>query len=61
MKIASCEGQLVKWKDDRGFGFIKPNGDNKEIFLHISALKGANRRPKRAFKNARAHQKRYEY
>ena len=46
MKIASCEGQLVKWKDDRGFGFIKPNGDNKEIFLHISALKGANRRPK---------------
>ena len=46
MKTASCEGQLVKWKDDRGFGFIKPNGDNKEIFLHISALKGANRRPK---------------
>ena len=46
MKIASCEGQLVKWKDDRGFGFIKPNGNNKEIFLHISALKGANRRPK---------------
>ena len=46
MKIASCEGQLIKWKDDRGFGFIKPNGDNKEIFLHISALKGANRRPK---------------
>ena len=34
MKIASCEGQLVKWKDDRGFGFIKPNGDKKEIFLH---------------------------
>jgi len=46
MKIVSCEGQLVKWKDDRGFGFIKPNGNNKEIFLHISALKGANRRPK---------------
>ena len=46
MKTASCEGQLVKWKDDRGFGFIKPNGNNKEIFLHISALKGANRRPK---------------
>ena len=46
MKIASCEGQLIKWKDDRGFGFIKPNGNNKEIFLHISALKGANRRPK---------------
>ena len=46
MKIASCEGQLIKWKDDRGFGFIKPNGDHKEIFLHISALKGSNRRPK---------------
>lgn len=46
MKTASCKGQLVKWKDDRGFGFIKPETDNKEIFLHISALAGATRRPK---------------
>ena len=40
------KGQLVTWKDDRGFGFIKPNDASKEVFLHISALKGAGRRPK---------------
>ena len=46
MKIASCKGQLVKWKDDRGFGFIKPEVESKEVFLHISALASATRRPK---------------
>lgn len=40
------QGKLIKWKDDRGFGFIKPDGEGKEIFLHISALTGASRRPK---------------
>lgn len=40
------KGQLTKWKDDKGFGFIKPEEGGKEVFLHISALKKANRRPK---------------
>lgn len=39
------KGQLVTWKDDRGFGFIKPEYGRKEVFLHISALKEASRRP----------------
>ncbi len=39
-------GQLVNWKDDRGFGFIKPDDGSKEIFIHISELKRAGRRPK---------------
>jgi cold shock CspA family protein len=39
------KGQLTTWKDDRGFGFIKPEGGGKEIFLHISAVKGSGRRP----------------
>lgn len=40
------KGRLTSWKDDRGFGFIKPDNGGKEVFLHISALKEAGRRPK---------------
>jgi cold shock CspA family protein len=40
------KGQLVKWNDDRGFGFIKPSEDKGEVFLHISEIKSIGRRPK---------------
>ena len=40
------QGRLKTWKDDRGFGFIKPNDRGKDVFLHISALKRSSRRPK---------------
>ena len=46
MKPVQNKGQLTTWEDDRGFGFIKPDDGSKEVFLHISALKGASRRPK---------------
>jgi len=46
MKPVLQKGQLTTWKDDRGFGFIKPDDGSREVFLHISALKGAGRRPK---------------
>jgi cold shock CspA family protein len=46
MKPVLRKGQLKTWKDDRGFGFIQPSDGGKEVFLHISALKGAGRRPK---------------
>jgi cold shock CspA family protein len=46
MKPILRKGQLIKWKDDKGFGFIKPDDDSKEVFLHISALKRSSRRPK---------------
>ncbi len=46
MKPAVQKGQLITWKDDRGFGFIKSEEGGKEVFLHISAVKGAGRRPK---------------
>ncbi|MEG4274403.1 MULTISPECIES: sunset domain-containing protein [unclassified Microcoleus] len=46
MKPVLNKGQLTTWKDDRGFGFIKPDDGSKEVFLQISALKEASRRPK---------------
>lgn len=46
MKHILHKGQLLTWKDDRGFGFIKPDDGSKDVFLHISALKGEGRRPK---------------
>mgnify|MGYP003625255308 CR=1 FL=1 len=39
------KGQLKRWNDDKGFGFIKPDNDSSNIFLHISALAGMSRRP----------------
>lgn len=41
------KGVLKTWKDDRGFGFIQPDNGDKDIFIHISALKGMARRPVR--------------
>lgn len=46
MKPALHKGQLAKWKDEKGFGFIKQDDGSKEVFIHISALKKAGRRPK---------------
>lgn len=43
-KIVS-KGILKTWKDDRGFGFIQPEHDGKDLFVHISAFKGSARRP----------------
>jgi len=39
------KGVLKTWKEDRGFGFIKPDDDGKDIFIHVSALKEGSRRP----------------
>lgn len=45
MKPSSHSGQLIKWKGERAFGFIQPVDGSKEVFLHISELKDATRRP----------------
>ncbi|WP_417067050.1 cold shock domain-containing protein [Niveibacterium terrae] len=39
------EGILVKWNDERGFGFIAPDVGNGEIFVHISAFPRNGQRP----------------
>jgi len=39
------KGELIKWNDKKGFGFIKPGLGNHDIFIHISALKKIPRKP----------------
>ncbi|MFA6163842.1 MAG: cold shock domain-containing protein [Methylobacter sp.] len=43
--INTEKGPLVRWFDDKGFGFIKPKKGKGDIFIPISALKGMNRKP----------------
>ncbi|MGQ4650256.1 DUF1294 domain-containing protein [Lyngbya aestuarii] len=45
MKPVRRKGKLIVWKDDRGFGFIKPDDGDQEVFIHISAFNNAYRRP----------------
>jgi cold shock CspA family protein len=45
MTKTMIKGVLKTWKEDRGFGFITPDNGGKDIFMHISALKGTSRRP----------------
>lgn len=47
MATTENKGFLKTWKDDRGFGFIKPEDGSQDVFMHISALKGMARRPYR--------------
>jgi|GEM_PF-5163524 len=45
MKPKTHKGQLTVWKDEGGFGFIKPDHGDQNVFLHITGLKNPNRRP----------------
>lgn len=38
-------GKIVRWNEDRGFGFITAEDGGKDVFLHISALKDRRRKP----------------
>jgi cold shock CspA family protein len=39
------KGKLVRWNEDRGFGFIKSDSFKSDIFIHISALGRSSRKP----------------
>ncbi|MCB6182864.1 cold shock and DUF1294 domain-containing protein [Leeia sp. TBRC 13508] len=39
------EGHITKWNDDRGFGFVLPEGNKQTIFIHAKAFTGNVKRP----------------
>ncbi len=38
-------GKLKRWNEAKGFGFISTEHGQRDIFIHISDLKGMSRRP----------------
>lgn len=39
------QGKITDWKDDKGFGFITPNGGGQRIFIHIKSFSNREQRP----------------
>ena len=37
-----ANGVVKLWNDDRGFGFIKPDGGGADVFAHVRNLIGAD-------------------
>lgn len=42
----NMRGNISQWKDDKGFGFILPEGGGEKLFFHISSIKNKSRRPR---------------
>lgn len=39
------QGRITDWKDDKGFGFVTPNGGGARVFVHIKSFSNRQRRP----------------
>lgn len=39
------QGKLTNWNDERGFGFVEPNGGGETSFVHIKSFRKTSRRP----------------
>lgn len=39
------QGKITDWKDDKGFGFVTPNGGGPRVFIHIKSFADRQKRP----------------
>ncbi len=39
------QGKIIKWKDDKGFGFVVPKGGSQQVFVHARGFSNRQRRP----------------
>ena len=39
------QGRITDWRDDKGFGFITPNGGGPKVFVHIKSFAKRGPRP----------------
>ena len=39
------QGRIQDWNDDKGFGFVVPNGGGERAFVHIKAFERTSQRP----------------
>lgn len=39
------KGVLRRWNDEQGFGFIRTDANDNDVFIHVSALSDLSRRP----------------
>lgn len=44
--MARETGELIDWKDDRGFGFIRRPENAGDLFVHIKSIRATSQRPK---------------